>query len=69
MANWPEDTAHAARLLVIGLGQMKPIRRIRFVLVDPSLFGIGESTAPHNAYQDTSALRSRPRDHERRTGM
>ena len=69
VADWPEDIAHAARLLVTDPGQMKPIRGIRFELIDPSLLGFGESAAPHNAYQDAVALRLKVLDHERSTGM
>jgi hypothetical protein len=67
VSDWPEDIAHAARLLVTGPGQMKPIRSIRFELVDPSLLGFGDgSAAPHNAYQDALSLRSKVLDHEQR---
>jgi hypothetical protein len=37
VADWPEDIAHACMLLVTGPGLMKPIRSIRFELVDPRL--------------------------------
>jgi hypothetical protein len=32
VADWPEDIANAARLLILGPGRMRPIRRIRFEL-------------------------------------
>jgi hypothetical protein len=59
VADWPEDIAHAARLLITGPGQMKPVRSIRFQLVDPALPGTGTpSDLPHNAYHDALALRA-----------
>jgi hypothetical protein len=67
VADWPEDIAHAARLLVTGPGQMKPVRSIRFELVDPELlFSDGVSAVPHNAHSDASALRAAVLAHERR---
>lgn len=59
VADWPEDVAHAARLLVTGPGEMKPIRSLRFELVDPEIIGPGsESATPHNALADATALRA-----------
>ena len=59
VADWPEDIAHAARLLIIGPGLMKPVRNIRFDLVDPSLVSSGTGSAiPHNAYHDALRLRA-----------
>ncbi len=59
VADWPEDIAHAARLLVIGPGLMKPVRNIRFDLVDAELVSLGERSAvPHNALHDAERLRS-----------
>jgi hypothetical protein len=67
VADWPEDIAHAARLLVTGPGRMKPIRQIRFELVDPSLLGLNvESAMPHNARDDAASLRLRVLEYERR---
>jgi hypothetical protein len=66
IADWPEDIAHAAKLLVTGPGQMKPIRSIRFELVDPSLVDICDSATPHNAYDDAVALRQKVIRHESR---
>lgn len=68
VADWPEDIAHAARLLVTGPGQMMPIRSLRFELVDPNIMGPGApAQVPHNAYHDASALRAMVLDYERRT--
>ena len=71
VADWPEDIAHAARLLITGPGQMKPIRSIRFQLVDPVIVGVAgrggdANAAPHNAYHDGLALRDSVLDYERR---
>jgi hypothetical protein len=58
VADWPEDISHAALLLVTGPGRMKPVRSLRFELVDPVLVGWNKSSAvPHNAYHDAVALR------------
>ena len=68
VADWPEDIAHAARLLVTGPGRMKPVRSIRFELVDPELlFSDIVSAVPHNALSDAHALRAAVLAHERRT--
>lgn len=67
VADWPEDVAHAARLLVTGPGRMKPIRSIRFELVDPVLIGpIMPGTSPHNALSDATALRAAVLAYEKR---
>ena len=67
VADWPEDIAHAARLLVIGPGLMKPVRNIRFDLVDPSLVSSGTGSAvPHNAYHDALRLRADVLAYEKR---
>ena len=59
VADWPEDIAHAARLLVIGPGRMKPVRSLQFELVDPDIIGPGiAGTVPHNALEDARALRA-----------
>ncbi len=58
VADWPEDIAHAARLLVTGPGYMKPIRSLRFELVDPDIIGpMAPSEVPHHARHDAAALR------------
>ena len=67
VADWPEDIAHAARLLIIGPGLMKPVRNIRFDLVDPSLVSSGTGSAiPHNAYHDALRLRADVLAYEKR---
>ena len=59
VADWPEDIAQAARLLVTGPGRMKPVRSLRFELVDPDIIGSGPAgTVPHNALEDARALRA-----------
>lgn len=70
VADWPEDIAHAARLLVIGPGLMKPVRNIRFDLVDAALVSSGEGSAvPHNAYHDALRLRADVLAYEKRMVM
>jgi hypothetical protein len=67
VADWPEDIAHAARLLVTGPGRMMPIRSLRFELIDPHIMGPGApADVPHNAYHDAAALRAMVLDYERR---
>ncbi|MFT4027066.1 MAG: hypothetical protein QM676_09740 [Novosphingobium sp.] len=66
VADWPEDIAHAARLLVVGPGRMKPIRSLRFELVDPALFAPAPNAMPHNALSDARALRAAVLAHEAR---
>ena len=67
IADWPEDIAHAARLLVTGPGKMSPVRSIRFDLLDPSIIGPGQaSVVPHNALHDAEALRATMLAFERR---
>ena len=67
VADWPEDIAHAARLLVIGPGLMKPVRNIRFDLVDAALISSGAASAvPHNAYHDALRLRADVLAYEKR---
>ena len=67
VADWPEDIAHAARLLVIGPGLMKPVRNIHFDLVDAELVSSGEGSAvPHNAYHDAPRLRADVLAYEKR---
>jgi hypothetical protein len=67
VADWPEDIAHAARLLITGPGRMSPVRSIRFQLVDPLIVGVGGTNeAPHNAYHDALALRDAVLGYERR---
>jgi hypothetical protein len=67
VADWPEDIAHAARLLIKGPGQMIPVRSLRFELVDPEIVGpVPESEVPHNALSDARALRAAVLAYERR---
>ena len=67
VADWPEDIAHAALLLVSGPGRMKPVRSVRFELVDPDIIGPGKpSDVPHNAYHDAVALRGEVLAYEQR---
>ena len=59
VADWPEDIALAARLLITGPGYMKPVRSLRFELVDPDIIGpMVPSSVPHNALHDAVALRA-----------
>lgn len=59
VADWPEDIALAARLLITGPGYMKPVRSLRFELVDPDIIGpMVPSAVPHNALHDAVALRA-----------
>lgn len=67
VADWPEDIAHAARLLVTGPALMVPVRGLRFELFDPDTILEGAdhpSTIPHNARHDAIALRARIIAHE-----
>lgn len=67
VADWPEDIAHAATLLVTGPGRMKPVRSLRFELVDPVIMGTEvPSATPHNALSDATALRATVLGHEAR---
>lgn len=59
VADWPEDIAHAAQLLIAAPGHRYPIDRIRFELCDA--FGFDSATLssrPHNALADAMALRA-----------
>jgi hypothetical protein len=67
VADWPEDIANAARLLILGPGRMQPIRRIHFELIDAAVIGpYVPSTKPHNARCDAEALRATVLAHEER---
>jgi hypothetical protein len=69
IADWPEDIAHAAQLLIIGPGRMSPVRSLRFELVDPLIVGpVPESEVPHHACSDARALRAAVLAYERRMG-
>ncbi|WP_206245266.1 hypothetical protein [Novosphingobium terrae] len=67
VADWPEDIAHASRLLITGPGMMMPVRGLRFELFDPDLIIAGgehPSAVPHNARHDAAALRAKILAHE-----
>jgi len=58
IADWPEDIAHAAQLLIVAPGHRHPIDRIRFELCDAFGFDSAAlSKQPHNALSDAMALR------------
>lgn len=58
VADWPEDIAHIASLLVTGPGLMVPLPNIRFQLVALTGFSTAANSAvPHNALHDARALR------------
>jgi len=59
IANWPEDIAHLALLMVAGPGWRMPSPRLRFELLDLPLFDSETlSDVPHNARHDAIALRA-----------
>jgi hypothetical protein len=58
VADWPEDIAHAATLLIAAPGHRHPIDRIRFELCDAFGFDSAAMSArPHNALADAMALK------------
>jgi hypothetical protein len=58
IADWPEDVAHLALLMVTGPGWRMPAPRVRFDLLDLPLFDSEAlSEVPHNACHDAMALR------------
>jgi hypothetical protein len=58
IADWPEDIAHFASLLVTGPGLMVPLPNLRFQLVALTGFSTAANSAvPHNALHDARALR------------
>ncbi|MBC9034615.1 hypothetical protein IAG41_19675 [Sphingomonas sp. JC676] len=58
-ADWPEDIAHAAMMLVAGPGRRYAIDRIKFELCDALGFDSAAlSQVPHNALSDATALRA-----------
>ncbi|CAN5471427.1 hypothetical protein BH09PSE4_BH09PSE4_02910 [soil metagenome] len=57
VADWPEDIAQAAMLLV-AQGRRAPIDRMTFRFIDPIGFDSSRSDVPHNAYHDAVALRA-----------
>jgi hypothetical protein len=59
IADWPEDIAHMALLMVTGPGWRMPSPRLSFELLDLPLFDSETlSDLPHNAYHDAIALRA-----------
>ena len=67
IADWPEDIAHAAMLMVVAPGRRLAIDRITFRMIDPIGFDAALlSAVPHNAYHDALALRAFVLEHERR---
>ena len=58
IADWPEDIAHLASLLVTGPGLMVPLKSLRLQLVALAGFSTAaNSVVPHNALHDARALR------------
>jgi hypothetical protein len=58
IADWPEDIAHLALLMVTGPGLRLPLPRLQFELLDLPLFNSEAlSETPHNARCDAVALR------------
>jgi hypothetical protein len=59
IADWPEDIAHLALLMITGPGWRLPSPRLIFELLDLPLFDSAElSSVPHNACHDAVALRT-----------
>ena len=66
IADWPEDIAHAAMLMVIAPGRRMALDRISFRMLDPIGFdSAARSAVPHNAYHDALALRTYTLERER----
>ena len=58
-ADWPEDVAHLALLMLTGPGWRMPSPRLIIELLDLPLFDSAElSSVPHNACYDAIALRT-----------
>lgn len=58
VADWPEDIAQIAMLLVTGPGTMAAVPPLRFELLTMVGFSTaGNSRVPHNALHDARALR------------
>ena len=58
-ADWPEDIAHLALLMLTGPGWRMPSPRLIIELLDLPLFDSAElSGVPHNACHDAIALRT-----------
>jgi hypothetical protein len=59
IADWPEDIAHLALLMITGPGWRLPSTRLVFELLDLPLFDSTVlSSVPHNACHDAVALRT-----------
>ena len=59
IADWPEDIAHLAMLMITGPGWRLPSPRLTFELLDLPLFNSETaSEVPHNACHDAIALRA-----------
>jgi hypothetical protein len=58
IADWPEDIAHLALLMVTSPGRRMPLPRLVFELLDLPMFNSEAlSEVPHNARSDAAALR------------
>lgn len=58
VADWPEDIAQAAMLMVVAPGRRVALDRITFRMADSIGFDAAAlSAVPHNAYHDALALR------------
>ncbi|MCJ7420908.1 hypothetical protein [Sphingomicrobium astaxanthinifaciens] len=63
-ADWPEDLAHFARLLVTGPGVMVRVPPFTLRLLDMTGFSTATNSAvPHNALHDARALREHVTKH------
>lgn len=63
-ADWPEDLAHFARLLVTGPGEMVRVSPFTLRLLDMTGFSTAaNSRVPHNALHDARALRDHVTNH------
>ncbi|WP_265587755.1 hypothetical protein [Sphingomicrobium arenosum] len=63
-ADWPEDLAHLARLLVTGPGVMVRVPPFTLRLLDMTGFSTAaNSKVPHNALHDARALRTHVTKH------
>jgi hypothetical protein len=59
IADWPEDIAHLALLMLSGPGWRMPSPRLIIELLDLPLFdSMAVSSIPHNAYHDAIAFRN-----------
>ena len=64
VADWPEDLAQIAMLLVTGPGMMVPVPPLSLHLVPLHGFSpASNSTVPHNALHDARALRDHVMNH------